>query len=72
MVIDLITVGQKDQFFTIIRAMVFRGNDPVGDNIIDEIGSSGARVTEIMDLNRCRAAGQYAQTSAFGVPFKLN
>ena len=52
--------------------MVDRGNNLVGDQIDDEIGSGGAREAQLVDLNRSRTAGQDTQPGIFGVAFEVN
>ena len=43
MVVDLITVRQIDQFLSVIRDMIFRGDDSIGNKIINKTGAGGDR-----------------------------
>src|SRR5262249_9718799 len=45
---------------------------PIGDDVIDEIGRHGARVPEVVDLNRRWAARQDPGAGFLGEPFEVD
>ena len=52
--------------------MFDRDNNLVGEQIVNKIGSGGARITQVVDLNGSRSASQNAQPGPMGVPFEVN
>ena len=57
LIIHLITVGKKDELFAVEWCIFDRGNNFVGNQIVNEISTGGARITQIVDLNGSRATG---------------
>ena len=57
-VIGLVAAGKKDQILAVMALLGRRGDDAVGDEIIDVRRSQGVGKAQVIDLYRRRAPGE--------------
>jgi hypothetical protein len=63
---------QLHEPLTVVRLMVHRRKKPVDDNIVDKVGADRARVTEIIDLDRCWPVSEDRSSPVRGVTRKVD
>ena len=65
-IIDVVAVRKVDDLFAKERLLVERQHRFIGDHVIDVLGAGRPRISQIVDLNGRRTAGQNAGPVAFG------
>ncbi len=71
-VVDLIAIRQVDDFFRKEPPMIDRSNDLVSDDVINELCSHRAGVTEIVHLNRYWSIYKNAEPHILRIPLQIN
>ena len=72
MIVDLIAMGHINDLLAVIREMLFRCHDSIGDDVIKEIGTGGTGESEIVDQNRCRSQRTDFQSVAGDMTHKID
>ena len=71
-IVDLVAVRQVDDGLGVERLLVERQHDPVGDDVVDEVGPHRSRIAEIAHLNRRRPMGQDARPLVLGMTLEVD
>src|SRR5262249_54980520 len=66
------TIGEMDQLFAVVRLLLHRNDDPIGDDIVDVVGARGAGEAEIRDLNRGGTHGENSDPRARCVTVQID
>ena len=71
-VVDLVAIGELNDLLGIERRMLERRHRRVGQDIIQKIGTNGAGITEIADLNRRGTMREHFGAELFREAFQID